>query len=87
MNDSTIYRHSRYKKERKSKDKDGVSFWTYWIIQVETNMQNMGASLVAQMVRNLPAMQKTWVVSESGRSFGEGNDNPLQYSCLEYSRD
>ena len=23
----------------------------------------------------------------SGRSFGEGNDNPLQYSCLEDSMD
>ena len=42
---------------------------------------------MAQMVKNLPAMQKTWVVSESERSFGEGNDNPLQYSCLENSRD
>ena len=41
-------------------------------------------SLVAQLVRNLPAMQKeTWV---PGRSPGEGNGNPLQYSCLENSR-
>ena len=28
---------------------------------------------VAQIVKNLPAMQET----------GEGNGNPLQYSCLE----
>ena len=26
-------------------------------------------------------------VSRSGRSSGEGNDNPLQYSCLENSMD
>ena len=26
-------------------------------------------------------------VSGSGRSSGEGNDNPLQYSCLENSMD
>ena len=44
------------------------------------------SSSVAQWYKNLPAMQETlrrprfnpWV----GRSLGEGNDNPLQYSCL-----
>ena len=46
------------------------------------------ATLVAQMVKNLPAMQETWVqslgaVPGSGRSHGEGNGNPLQHSCLE----
>ena len=43
-----------------------------------------GASLVAQMVKNLPAMQETRVQSlgQEG-SPGEGNGNPLQYSCLE----
>ena len=42
------------------------------------------ASLVAQMVKCLPAMWETWVRS-LGRedSPGEGNGNPLQYSCLE----
>ena len=43
-----------------------------------------GASLVAQMVKCLPAVWETWV---SGRSSGEGNGNPLQYSCLENSMD
>ena len=41
---------------------------------------------MAQMVKNLPAMQETWVRSSilgSERSPGEGNGNPLQYSCLE----
>ena len=65
----------------------------------------LGASLVTQMVKNLPAMQKTWVWSLNwedplekdakdlglipglGRSPGEGNDNPLQYSCLENPMD
>ena len=65
-------------KKRKSKDKDGVSFWTYWTIQVETNMQNMGASLVAQMVKNLPAVQKTWVQSR-------GQEDPLENGITTHS--
>ena len=35
------------------------------------------------MVKNLPAMQETWgSIPGLGRSPGEGNGNPLQYSCL-----
>ena len=79
-------------------------------------LQYSWASLVAQLVKNLPAMRETWVQSlgwedplekgiathssssdgkesacnagdpglipGSGRSPGEGNCNPLQYSCL-----
>ena len=46
------------------------------------------ASLVAQMVKNLPAMQKTRRFNlQSGRSPGGGHGNPLQYSCLENSMD
>ena len=43
------------------------------------------ASLVAQMVKRLPAMWENWVRSldQLGRSPGGGNGNPLQYSCLE----
>ena len=47
-----------------------------------------GASLVAQMVKasacNVgdPGSIPGW-----GRSYGEGNGNPLQYSCLENSMD
>ena len=42
-----------------------------------------GASLEAQRLKRLPAVQETWV-----QSLGwEGNDNPLQYSCLENSVD
>ena len=46
------------------------------------------ASLVAQMVKNQPAMLETWVWSlELGRSPGEGNGYPLQYSCLKNHMD
>ena len=42
------------------------------------------AALVAQTVKNPAAMQKDLgSIPESGRSPGEGNGNPLQYSCLE----
>ena len=41
------------------------------------------ASLVVQTVKNLPAMQETRSIPGSGGSAGEGNGNPLQYSCLE----
>ena len=37
-------------------------------------------------VTNLPAMWESWIPG-SGRSPGEGNGNPLQYSCLENSMD
>ena len=44
--------------------------------------------LVAQIVKNLPAMWETWCsVSGLGRFPGEGNGNPLQYSCLENPMD
>jgi len=45
------------------------------------------ASLVAQMVKNLPAVQRPgfdpWVRKIPWRR----NDNPLQYSCLENPMD
>ena len=42
-------------------------------------------ALVAQMVKNLPAMWETQIQSLDGedRSPGEGNGYPLQYSSLE----
>ena len=40
------------------------------------------------MVKNPPAIQEApGSVPGLGRSPGEGNGNPLQYSCLENSRD
>ena len=44
---------------------------------------SVSSALVAQMVMNLPAMQETQV----GKIPGEGNGNPLQYSCLENPMD
>jgi len=42
------------------------------------------ASLVAQVVKNVSAMQETWAWSLGwGRSPGGGRGNPLHYSCLE----
>ena len=39
-------------------------------------------------VKNLPAMQETHVlIPGSGRSLGEENGNPLQYSYLENPKD
>ena len=48
-------------------------------------------SQVAQVVKNTPAdvgdIRDTILILESGRSPGEGNGYPLQYSCLENSMD
>ena len=47
-----------------------------------------GTSLVAQIVKNLPAVQETWVRALGWvGSPGEGNVNPFQYPCLENSMD
>ena len=43
-----------------------------------------GASLVAQLVKNMPANAGDMgSIPGLGRPLGEGNDNLLQYSCLE----
>ena len=54
-------------------------------------LQYSWASVVAQMVKNPPAIRETWVPSlgladplEEGR---EGTGAPLQYSCLENPMD
>ena len=46
-----------------------------------------GAFLVAQTVKNLPAMRETCSIPGLGRSPEEGNGYPLQYSGLENSKD
>ena len=46
------------------------------------------ASLVAQMVKNSPAMRETWVQSLGWEDLLEkGMANPLQYSCPENPMD
>ena len=49
------------------------------------SLQYSGASLVAQLIKNLPAMRETF--PGLGRSPGEGEGYPLQYSCLVNSTD
>ena len=46
---------------------------------------NARVSLVAQMVKNLPAMWETWVLSRGWEDPLE--EGTLQYSCLENSMD
>ena len=48
-----------------------------------------GASLVAQGVKHLNAINAgdLGLIPGLGRSPGEGNGNPLQYSCLENPMD
>ena len=49
----------------------------------------VGASKVALVLKNLPANARDerdmGLIPGLGRSPGEGNDYPLQYSCLENS--
>ena len=45
-------------------------------------MQKCGASLVAQSVKNLPAMLETWIRSLGREDALEKEWQPLQYSCL-----
>ena len=42
-------------------------------------------SLICGTVKDLLAVQETWILGDpgSGRSSGEGNGYPLQYSCLQ----
>ena len=52
------------------------------MVLVRKDLVTRGA-LVAQTVKNLPAMWETWVGSLCWKTPGEGNGLPLQYSCLE----
>ena len=70
-----------------------------WLLLIHSPTSFSGASLVAQLVKNLPAMWETWVRSQLvknlpamwetwvGRSPGEEKGYPLQYSSLENSMD
>ena len=50
-------------------------------------LQYSWASLVAQLVKNSPAMRDLVLIPGLGRSLGEENGRPLQYSGLENSID
>ena len=55
-------------------------------VKINFTFSSIRASLVAQMVKRLPAMQETWVRSLGQEdSPGEGNGYPLQHFCLENS--
>ena len=55
-------------------------------MKINFTFSSIRASLVAQTVKHLPAMQENWVRSLGQEdSPGEGNGDPLQYFCLENS--
>ena len=56
------------------------------IVIIQHRPKTIEASLVAQMVKNLPAVLEGSIPG-LGRSPGGGHGNPLQYSCLENSMD
>ena len=71
-------------------DASTISLWLYeaWAPADTVIWVGKGASLLAQMIKNLPALQETRVWSLGlGRSPREGNGYSLQYSCLENSID
>ena len=58
-------------------------------LDLDTDIHDKRASQVALVVKNLPAssgdVRDVGSIPESGRSPGDGNGDPLQYSCLENS--
>ena len=60
---------------------------TYYKVTIKTVYYWHWASQVALVVKNLPAnagdLRDASLIPSSGRSPGGGDDNPLQYSCLE----
>ena len=60
----------------------------YFVLRYRWLTITIGASLMAQMVKNLPAIWEIQIgCLGSGRSPEEGNGNLLQYSCLENPMD
>ena len=59
-----------------------------WDLFFSCSMLDLWASQVAQVVENPPvSAEDMGLILELGRSPGEGNGNPLQYSYLENSMD
>ena len=69
------------------------SFWLWQFLRLSLFLMTLtvsGASLIAQLAKNLPTMQETRVQSLGQEDLLEkelANGNPLQYSCLENSMD
>ena len=58
------------------------------LLELQNKTRKHLLDMVAQLVKNLPAMQETrGSIPGLGRSPGEGNGNPLQSSCLENPMD
>ena len=55
--------------------------------QTQPSDFHLQASLVAQIVESAHNAGDLGSIPELGRSLGEGNGNPLQYSCLENPMD
>ena len=70
----------KFNKDRNIKKKNNnKNQWDSSVKEVKTHL----ASQVTQVVKNLPANARDAVsVPRLGRSPGEGNGNPLHYSCL-----
>ena len=63
-------------------------FFSFVSLHIYNIYNGTGASLIAQLGKNPPAMQETpSLIPESGRSAGERIGYPLQYSGLENSMD
>ena len=67
---------------------------SFRVIEYLVDIVTLGASLVAQSVKNLPAMRESAFNAGDlgsfrglGRCPGEGNGNPFKYSCLENPMD
>ena len=69
------------------RSKGDISGVTIINLLVSTGLQSSRASQVALVVKNPPVnagdARDMGLILGSGRSPGEGNGNPLQYSCLE----
>ena len=71
-----------FRKGRGSRDQTANIRWI--MVKARELQKHIYFPLVAQRVKRLPAMQgDLGSIPGSGRSPGEGNGNPLQYSCLE----
>ena len=66
---------------------------SHWDFNLHFPITNDGASQVALVVKKIcPPLQETWetpvqFLGQSGRSLGDRQGNPLQYSCLENPMD
>ena len=71
----------------------GIHISLFWRLGSENWAQYQGkwASQVALVAKKLPAsagdIRDLSLIPGSGSSSGEGNGNPLQYSCLENTMD